>query len=77
MAQIRDRFLSYNGTSFEEDNMASWTSGWNQTQVCPCALMCACVSVCTDVCMRVCVRFCVHACLCAHVSVYVYVRLRV
>lgn len=31
-SMIRDRFLAYNGTSFEEDNMGSWTSQWSQTQ---------------------------------------------
>lgn len=29
-SMIRDRFLAYNGTSFEQDNMGSYSSGWAQ-----------------------------------------------
>ena len=32
-SMIRDRFLAFNGTSFEEDNTASWTSMWPQSMV--------------------------------------------
>ena len=31
-SMIRDRFLSFNGTSYETDNTASFTSGWAQSR---------------------------------------------
>ena len=32
-SMIRDRFLAFNGTSFEEDNTDSWTTQWAQSMV--------------------------------------------
>ena len=32
-SMIRDRFLAYNGTSFEQDNMGSYSNGWAQVGV--------------------------------------------
>lgn len=36
-SMIRDRFLAYNGSSMEEDNIGSWSSAWSQTQTTPIA----------------------------------------
>lgn len=33
-SMIRDRFLAFNGTSFEQDNMGSYSSGWSQVRHC-------------------------------------------
>ena len=34
-SMIRDRFLAYNGTSFEQDNMGSYSSAWPQVCLLP------------------------------------------